>query len=152
MPATAAMTPPVPLVLRRVEVRDAIARFVDVAFVDVLFVMVTPLKVDDAPLMMMPTEVVGERAPDAIVQSRNELLMKSTPGIAATTPPVTFVRNIEEVIPVNAKFVVVALVDVASVTVKACMVDEAPRTMMPSDVVGASAPDCTDQSLNAVGV
>ena len=106
------MTPPVPLVLRRVEVRDAIARFVDVAFpavsavvfnieevafvvlrlvanrfvdvafVDVLFVMVTPLKVDDAPLMMSPSEVVGVRAPDAIVQSRNELLMKSTPAIA----------------------------------------------------------------------
>ncbi len=39
------------------------ARFVVVAFVAVALVMVTPWKVDDAPRMMMPTEVVGERAP-----------------------------------------------------------------------------------------
>ncbi len=49
--------------MRSDEVIDAIARFVVVAFVAVALVMVTPLKVDDAPLMMMPTEVVGERAP-----------------------------------------------------------------------------------------
>ncbi len=42
---------------------DAIARFVVVAFVAVALVMVTPLKVDDAPFTMIPTEVVGERAP-----------------------------------------------------------------------------------------
>ena len=102
MPATAAMTPPVPLVLRRLPVRPVSARlvvvafvmtllvpvrlvanrFVDVAFVDVLFVMVTPLKVDDAPLMMSPSEVVGVRAPLVICQLVNAVLMKSTPAIA----------------------------------------------------------------------
>ena len=112
MPATAAMTPPVPLVLRSVEVMPESARLVVVAFVrtpfvvlkfvevalvplklvakrlvvvafvDVLFVIVTPLKVEEAPLMMSPSVEVGVRAPDAIVQSRKELLMKSTPAIA----------------------------------------------------------------------
>ena len=117
MPATAAMTPPVPLVLRRLPVRPVSARlvvvafvmtllvpvrlvvlkfvdvplvvlrlaanrFVEVAFVDVLFVMVTPLKVDDAPLMMSPSEVVGVRAPLVICQLVNAVLMKSTPAIA----------------------------------------------------------------------
>jgi len=105
VPATAAMTPPVPLVLRRLPVRPVSARlvvvalvmtllvpvtlvanrFVVVAFVDVLFVMVTPLKVDDAPLMMSPSEVVGERAPATTFQLVNDELMKSTPGIAAMT-------------------------------------------------------------------
>ncbi len=65
-----------------VPVTLAANRFVDVAFVDVLFVMVTPLKVDDAPLMMSPSEVVGVRAPLVICQLVNAVLMKSTPAIA----------------------------------------------------------------------
>ena len=112
MPATAAMTPPVPLVLRSVEVRPESARlvvvafvrtplvvlkfvdvalvplklvakrFVEVAFVDVLLVIVTPLKVEDAPLMMSPSVEVGVRAPLVICQLVNAELMKSTPAIA----------------------------------------------------------------------
>ena len=39
------------------------ARFVVVAFVAVAFTIVRFCTVDDAPRMMMPTEVVGERAP-----------------------------------------------------------------------------------------
>ena len=70
MPDAAAITPPVELVLRRVEVRPVNARLVVVAFVVVPKFTVRRSIVDEA-LMLIPRVVVGVRAPDTMFQSLN---------------------------------------------------------------------------------
>jgi len=94
------MTPPVELVLRSVEVSDASAKFVEVAFVSVLLVakkidevalvvllfvakkfvevalVVVPKfterrSIDEDALMVIPRVEVGVRAPEVICQSLN---------------------------------------------------------------------------------
>ena len=52
-------------------VTSAVAkRFVEVAFVEVLFVIVTPWKVEEAPFTMRPIVEVGVSAPETTDQSR----------------------------------------------------------------------------------
>ncbi len=121
------------VVVALVPVKLVVKRLVEVALVEVVLRVVRLLMVEDAETAI-PMVEVGESAELTIDQSRKDEEMKSTPGIAATTPPVEFVRRSDEVIPVNARLVVVALVDVASRTVRRSMVEDA-RTMMPIEVV-----------------
>ena len=58
MPATAAMTPPVPLVLRSVEVRPESARLVVVAFVRTPLVVLKFVDVALVPLKLVAKRVV----------------------------------------------------------------------------------------------
>ena len=71
----AAMTPPVPLVLRRDEVIPEIAKLVVVALVVVLTFIVRPLMVLDAAWTVIPMVVVGTSEPPETFQSLNNELM-----------------------------------------------------------------------------
>jgi len=128
------------------------ARLVVVAFV-VVPLITERFEIDDDALMLIPRVEVGVRAPDTTFQSRNELLMKSTPAIAVETmPEVPFKspeRDASLVSPETLRFVVVALVVVAFPTERLEMVDEA-FTMMPTVEVGVRAPETMFQSLNAL--
>ena len=68
---TAAMTPPVPLVLRSDEVSEVMEKLVEVALVEVEFVVVR-LAIDDDAEMRTPTVDVGESMPLVIAQSLND--------------------------------------------------------------------------------
>lgn len=65
--------------------------------------------VEDA-VSTIPMVVVGWSVPDTTFQSLNAELMKSTPAIAATTPPVPLVFKSDEVMDEIARFVLVEFV------------------------------------------